>query len=63
MANVEAKSIANADVPEITDEMVSAGVTELLRHDIYPNSDMTGPSLDTWREALRDAFNAMLRSR
>jgi hypothetical protein len=57
IANVELSEI------EITPEMIEAGVGELLGHDIYMSPAYGGPSMEVWREAIKDAFSAMLRVR
>lgn len=53
---------APTDEIEITPAMIEAGVDELMGHDIYMSSDLTGPSMDNWREAVRDCFLAMARA-
>lgn len=60
---VHPETVANVAVSEVTPEMIEAGVSELLKHDIYMTPDYGGPSMETWREAVRDTFVRMLQAR
>lgn len=62
--DIASAHVASVAIPEEpTPEMIEAGVDELLGHDIYVNSDFSGPSMEAWREAVADTFKAMISAR